>query len=125
MMESTTTAAIIAAISAWLLSVLGVEYYALLYATIAASSMLLFSNAKTSRKKALMVTLSSALLGAAMGTALAEHLNAGSRSMLMLSCILCASGTRPLIAAGVNALVARIEKTAGSPASDGESPPNT
>lgn len=123
MTESTTgIAATIAVVSSLLLAVLGVDYYALLWALIAAISVQLFAE-KTTRTRAAMITVVSMLLGAALGTAMAENLGAGSRPMLMLCSIVCASAPRPLIASLVNAFINRINKNFGGGGGDPPAPP--
>lgn len=111
-MESTSgVAAGVALLSGTLLALLGVDYYALLWATIASLASLLYAP-KTTKPRASMVTATSAFLGAALGTALAEHLG-GSRSVLMVCSIVCATGARPLIVVLVDSAVAQIKKRAG------------
>ncbi len=121
-MESTSgVAAGVAVLSGTLLALLGVDYYALLWATIASLAALLFTP-KTTRIRASAIVSTSALLGAALGTAMAEHLG-GSRSVVMVCSILCATGARPIIVVGVDAIVTQVRKRAGVEG-DRERPPN-
>lgn len=122
-------AATIAAISATLLAILGVDYYSLLWASVAAGAHLLYSD-KTNNVRAIFITLSSALIGAALGTAVAElpwMPGSGNRSLLISSSIVCATGARLLVVTLIDAMVSQIRKKAGidtQPTDSDQSPPH-
>ena len=105
MSESTTVAIFVSSLSAMLLALLGVDYYSLLWSLVGSVGALLYS-APTSRSRAVFSVCVSMLTGAALGTALAEHLG-GSRSVLIVASVVCATGPQLLI----NALLTRIIST--------------
>lgn len=121
---STGIAASVAALSAALLAVLGVDYYSLLWATVGSMFSVLIGG-KTSRLRAFLMMIISVLIGAALGTFAAElPLFGGSRSALMVCSLACATAPRRLIVACVDMLVTRINKLAGNPTNDSVPPPN-
>lgn len=110
MSESTTVAVIVSSLSATLLALLGVDYYSLLWAIVGSVGALLYS-APTSKGRAVFSVCLSALMGAALGTAVAENL-AGSRSVLIVASIVCSTGPQLLINALLSRLVSAINKGA-------------
>lgn len=105
MSESTAVGLFVSTVSGMLLALLGVDYYSLLWAVVGSVGALLYS-APTSRSRAAFSVFISTLMGAALGTAVAEHVG-GSRSVLIVMSIVCATGPQLLI----NALLSRIVKT--------------
>lgn len=124
MADPTTTSALsvaMANLSIATMAVLGVNHLALLWAAVGAITVLLYSE-PTHKGKAAMATLLSTLLGAAIGTAVADHLG-GAPSVLLVASIVGASGPQPLISAALNSIVTQINRTAGKP-SPNDVPPN-
>jgi hypothetical protein len=111
--EPTTSAAVLA--GAWLssavLSLLGVEYFALVWGVGGAVFALTLTSPET-RKAAIVSVLSSALAGAALGSAIAAQLGGGKQAMIALS-FLVAAGAKPIVSAAIKALENRITKVGG------------
>lgn len=105
MSESTTVAIFVSSLSATLLAVLGVDYYSLLWAVVGSVGALLYT-APTTRSRAAFTVAVSTLMGAALGTFVAERMG-GSRSVLIVFAIVCATGPQLLI----NALLSRLVTT--------------
>lgn len=124
MTEPTTTTALsmfMAGVSGATMAVLGVNHFSLLWAAVGALTVLMYSE-PVNKGKAALATLLSTLLGAAIGTALADHLG-GSTSVLIVSSIVGASAPQPLINAGLNVILAHLNRLAGKPAPS-DTPPN-
>lgn len=85
---------------ALLLVLLGVQPVALLWASIGAAAVLVFSRTRPGWHEMLTV-LTSALIGAAAGHWLVEALN-GGRQALMFASLVCGAGAKPILNAGID-----------------------
>jgi hypothetical protein len=115
-MSETGVALFVSSFSATLLALFGIDYYSLFWAGLGATAMLLYAK-PTTRGKAALTVMVSTMLGAALGTALAEQLG-GSRSVLIVCAIVCASGPQILISALLNRVVTEINRGAAPQAAD-------
>lgn len=113
MTETTGVAVLIAALSSFLMAMFGVDYYALLWASLGSVTTLLYA-VPTKKAKGVLSTIISALAGAALGSALNEHMIT-TRSFLLVTSLVCGAGAQPLVNALVNLLVTWINKRAGNP----------
>lgn len=116
-MSETGVALYVSSFSATLLALFGVDYYALFWAAIGAVGALLYA-APTQRGRAAITVVVSSFLGAALGTALAEQFG-GTRSVLIVCALVCASGPQVLITSLLNRVVTEINR--GAPAKAGDS----
>lgn len=111
MTETSSLAVAVASISAAVLALLGVDYYALLWGVIGAVFSLLYSD-PIGRRRAIITVLVSSFVGAAVGSAIAEQ--SGARSLLIVAALICAAGARPIVATGIQVVVSRVGRLAGS-----------
>ena len=116
MAEPTTTAvaAVITAISAVTLALFGVDYYALLYALVGALLGLLSIKDPMSRVRAVFYVLLNTVVGAALGSALADAMGAKTQVLLSGICVVSGAGAQLLVARAIAALGARIDSFGGS-----------
>lgn len=92
---------------AMFLVLLGVQPLALLWASIGAAAMLVFSRTRPGWYEMLTV-FTSALIGAAAGHGIVEFFQAG-RQALIFSSLVCGAGAKPII----NAAIDRASKVIG------------
>lgn len=81
------------------LALLGVEPMALLWASIGAAAVLVFSKTRPGWHEMLTV-LTSALIGAAAGHALVSVFEGGKQA-LMFASLVCGAGAKPVLNAGI------------------------
>lgn len=118
MTETSSLAVAVASVSAAVLALLGVDYYALLWGVIGAVISALWGES-LGRTGAIVTVITSSFVGAGFGTAIAEQ--SGSRSWLIVAALVCAAGARPIVATAVQVVVARLKKLAGA---DPTAPPS-
>ncbi len=111
MSEPNSFSLAVTTLSAALLALLGVDYYALLWGIIGAIFSLSYLPPMGKRAAVATVVISS-MIGAAFGTALAEK--TGSRSLLIVLALVAAAGAQPIMAAAVRALVRRVARLGGT-----------
>lgn len=114
MTETSGVAALIAAISSFLLAMFGVDYYALLWASIGAATTLLYSKPSRKARAGIATTVLSGLIGAALGSLMNEHV-VTTRSFLLVASLVGGAGAQPLVAALVQRAVLWINRSAGNP----------
>jgi hypothetical protein len=113
MTETSGVAVLIAAISSFLLAAFGVDYYALLWASLGAATTLLYSKPTKKARAGIMTTVISAFAGAALGSLANEHLIT-TRSFLLVASLVGGAGAQPLVNALVLRAVSWIGKSAGN-----------
>jgi len=103
------------AIGAWLsaavLALLGVEYFALIWGIGGAVFSLTLTKPE-SRKSALVSVLTSALAGAALASMLAHLINGGKPALIAIAFI-TAAGAKPIVSRGITAVENLIAKLGG------------
>jgi hypothetical protein len=106
MTEPTTAGSLAAALSAAALALFGVPWLALLWSTIGAVVMLVFTPPE-SRAGAILTVVASALVGAALGHAgveMAERLVpalAGVQALQIMAALVCGAGAKPLLTTAI------------------------
>ncbi len=116
MTDPTSTASGAVAVGAWLsaavLALLGVEYFALVWG-IGGAVFALTLTKPESRKAAIVSVVTSALAGAALASMLA-NLSGGGKSALIAIAFITAAGAKPIVSKGIETLENVIGKLGGS-----------
>lgn len=99
MTEPVSAGSIAAAVSAAVLSLLGVPWLALLWGTVGAVTAMVFT-APESRTGAMVSVVASALVGAALGHGFAELMQA-TNAMQIVASLVCGAGAKPLLTAAI------------------------
>jgi hypothetical protein len=118
--EPNWTAAIIAGLSSIIMTLFGVEYYALVWGLVGALLALTQIESMPIRQAVLHVTLST-LIGAALGSAGVEFFSATHRVFLIIGSLVGGAGAQILVGEIIKSLLARIKKLGGS---DGPAQPS-
>lgn len=107
----TAAEAVFAALAAWALMVTGLPYLAIFWGGVGAFFALLGTKPR-GRWIALVSLAVATLIGAAFGAFLARRMG-GELEALILFSLLAGAGAKPLVSAGINALVNRTNKLGG------------
>lgn len=113
MPDTFTAAAFAAAASATTLALLGVDYYALLWAFIGALAALWQAGTMRRYVAVLFVALST-LLGAAMGSAAVLVIGTNHLPVLILACLVCGAGAQVLLGAAIKRVAELIANLGGN-----------
>lgn len=115
MTEPTTSAAaagLAASLSGITLALLGVEYYALLWALVGAL-LAMSAAASMTRGRAIAYVALSTLVGAAFGHFAIAMLGAANRPLLIIFSLVGGAGAQQLVFTAIAAIASRIAKTGG------------
>lgn len=116
MVEPTSTAgvnALVLAISAATMALLGVDYYSLVWGMFGAQVALFQNQATMGRVRALVYVALSTLVGAAVGTGTAAFLASKSQPLLILVSLVGGFGAQKIVTALLDAGLARVKKMGG------------
>lgn len=113
MTETSGVSVLVTALSSFLFAVLGVDYYAMLWATIGAVTTLLWSS-PTRKIEGAITMLVSALIGAALGSFVNDQV-LHSRSFLLVTSLVGGAGAQPLVKSLVSGAVTWLDRKAGNP----------
>lgn len=111
--NDTTLGAIIAVVSQALLTLFGVDYYAIVWAFV--GSLVAVTQTRMTRPRAIVYVLLSTLVGAALGSAAFAYLDARPKVLLLLCSVVGGFGWQLIMTALVQAVVARIKTIGGVP----------
>lgn len=104
---------VVATVSTATMALMGVSYYALIWAMVGAF-LALYQAKGLSRWSAIAFMVLSTLVGAACGTFFADWVNKDSRPLLILASLVCGSGAHVLITALLQAGLKRINQLGGN-----------
>jgi fructose-specific phosphotransferase system IIC component len=104
---------VVASISAATMALLGVSYYALIWALVGAL-LALYQAKGMGRVSAVLFMFLSTLVGAACGTAFVDWVAKDSRPLLILASLVCGSGAHVLVTALLQAGLKRINQLGGN-----------
>lgn len=105
-------AAIVSGASQALLTLLGVDYYAMIWAFFG-SLVALTQTQRMTRGRAVLFVLLSTLVGAALGTAAFAYLAVQPKAILLVTSVVGGFGFQLILAALTQAVVARIKTLGG------------
>lgn len=112
MNETNSAATLVGAISSALLTILGVDYYAVLWAFV--GSILALTQVKSMhRSRAVIYLALSTLIGAATGSAVAAYLESNVKAYLILASIVGGFGSQLIVAALLQAALNHINRLGG------------
>lgn len=113
MAEPTSTAGVIVAtVSATTLTLLGVGYYALIWAFVG-SLLALYQTAPMGRIRTVVFIFLSTLIGAACGTAFPGYFGSESQPMLIISSLVAGAGAQLIVASLLNSFLTQINRFGG------------
>jgi hypothetical protein len=98
---SSSVAVVGAALSSALVSLIGLEYHALMGAAFGAFLTLTMTDDVMTRRKAIMTFFACAVCGAAFGAWVTELLTSGSRAALVGISMICGAGAQVLVPAAI------------------------
>lgn len=116
-------AAFVAAASQVLLTLFGVDYYAMLWAFVG-SLVALSQTGPSTRSRALVFVCLSTLVGAALGSAAFSYFDSKAKPILLLSSVVGGFGWQLIMTALVQAVVSRIKTVGGVPNEQPSQPSN-
>lgn len=127
-MEPTSTAtasALAASISGLTLALLGVDYYALMWALVGAL-VAVTQAASMGRQRAFLFVVLSTMAGAALGGGVHDLMGGSGRPVLVLASLVGGFGAQALLGRAVAAVMRRIDRDVGgsSTAPEKETPPH-
>lgn len=112
--QNNTLAALVGAISSATVTLLGVDYYAVLWGFVGAM-LALTQVERMERRRALVYVALSTLIGAACGTAAIAYTNQPVRAFLILASIVGGFGANVIISALLQVALNRIKGLGGTP----------
>lgn len=121
MNNDSVLAAMVAALSQALLTLFGVDYYAMTWAFVGSLAALTQAGTMT-RGRAFVYVLLSTMVGAAFGSAAVVYLDAKPKVILLLCSLVGGFGWQLIMSALVQAVVSRIKTIGGVP---NEPPPES
>lgn len=111
--ETSTINTAVAALSAAILALLGVDHFALIWGFVGALFSLTTAP-PVGRSKALMTVALSTFIGAALGTLLADRINANAVPIVrIVAALVCAAGAQQLLPLAVQLISNRLKKWSG------------
>lgn len=111
MAEPTTTAAsgtVVAAVAAFVLELTGVDLPPIVWAFIGAALMQGYSTLNVSKARAITQVISSGLMGALIGTAIAHLVTVEARPLVLLMCAIGGAGAHPIMQALVAKFIQKV-----------------
>lgn len=108
-------AAFVSGASQVLLTLFGVDYYAMLWAFLGSLVALTQTQNRMGRMRALLYVFLSTMVGAALGSAAFVYLDAKPKTVLLLCSVVGGFGWQIIMAALVQAVVSRIKTLGGVP----------
>jgi hypothetical protein len=118
--EPNWPAALIAGLSSVLLTLFGVDYYALMWGLVGACLALTQLESMSTRRALIYVALST-LIGAALGTTAVEFFRTTHRAFLITGSLVGGAGAQVLVGALLQLALTRIKKMGGA---DGPTEPS-
>ena len=101
------------ALSALSMSLLGVDYYSLIWGMVGAQVALFQNDTPMGRVRSVIYIALSTLVGAAVGTGTLSFFSSESRALLILISLVGGFGAQKIVTALLNAGLARIERIGG------------
>ena len=105
--------AVAVALSALTMSLLGVDYYSLVWGMVGAHLALFHAQETMGRIRSVIYIALSTLVGAAVGTGTLSFFSSESRALLIVVSMVGGFGAQKIVTALLSAGLARIEKTGG------------
>lgn len=111
--EPTTTKAIVTGLSGVAMSLLGVDYYSLIWGMVGALWALFLTTERMGRIRSVIYIALSTLIGAAVGTGVVSFMSSDSRALLIVFSLVVGFGAQRIVTALLKVGVDRIEKMGG------------
>lgn len=121
MKNETVLAAFVTAASQALMTLFGVDYYAVMWAFV--GSLAALTQAKMTMPRAVFYVFLSTMVGAALGSAAFDHLESKTKTVLLLCSVVGGFGWQIIMTALVQAVVSRIKTIGGVPTNEQPSQP--